>query len=171
MDGRRAAKHRQLSRDARAHTAGASRCSARRNAVISPNSASARTAVTCSPAARARRINVSAWRHFSWNDRVAGMLRRGAPVGVARPRLAADTAPRPAPRARARPQRRGHRDLAIGDLAQRAAVLARHADRVRALFRKAGAVEDQHAAALGQHLQAAAARSRSASHGACVMKC
>jgi hypothetical protein len=36
------------------------RCSARLNAVTSPNSASASTAVICRPAARARRINVSA---------------------------------------------------------------------------------------------------------------
>ena len=36
------------------------RCNARLNAVTSPNSASASTAVTCNPAARARRISVSA---------------------------------------------------------------------------------------------------------------
>ena len=48
--------------------------------------------------------------------------------------------------AHAGPERRRRRDLAIGDLAQRATVLARDADRVRALFGKAGPVEDQDAA-------------------------
>jgi hypothetical protein len=43
--------------------------------------------------------------------------------------------------------------LAIRDLAQRATVLARDADRMRALFGKTGPVDDQHAAALGQHLE------------------
>jgi hypothetical protein len=50
--------------------------------------------------------------------------------------------------------RRGH--LAIRDLAQRAAVLTRRADRMGALFGKAGPVEDQDAAALGNHRPQAA---------------
>jgi hypothetical protein len=56
------------------------------------------------------------------------------------------------PRARAGPERRGRCDLAVGDLAQGATVLAGDADRVGTLFRKAGAVDDQHAATLGQYL-------------------
>ena len=47
------------------------------------------------------------------------------------------------PRLRPAPQRGRHGDLAIGDLAQGAAVLPRHADRVRTLLRKTRAVEDQ----------------------------
>ena len=47
------------------------------------------------------------------------------------------------PRAHAGPQRDGGGDLAIRDLAQRAAVLPRHPDRVRPLFRKARAIENQ----------------------------
>ena len=54
------------------------------------------------------------------------------------------------PRAAAGPQRRRHRHLAGGHLAQRAAVLPRHADRVRTLFREARLVEDQDALALRQ---------------------
>ena len=41
--------------------------------------------------------------------------------------------------------------MAVGDLAQRAAVLARNGHRPAALFRKTRAVENQHAAALGDH--------------------
>ena len=53
------------------------------------------------------------------------------------------------PRAGARPQGRGHGDLAIGHLAQRATVLARHADRVCPLFGETRRIEDQHPLALG----------------------
>src|SRR2546430_10724920 len=49
------------------------------------------------------------------------------------------------------PQRDGRRDLAIRDLAERATVLPNRADRVWALFRKTGAVEDQDAAAFRNH--------------------
>src|SRR6266566_3181215 len=55
------------------------------------------------------------------------------------------------PRAHARPERRTDRDLAIGNLAERAAVLPRHADRVCALLREARAVENQQAFAVGNH--------------------
>jgi hypothetical protein len=47
------------------------------------------------------------------------------------------------------PQRDGRRHLAIGDLAQRPTVLTGHAHRVRSLFRKAGAIEDQDTASFG----------------------
>ena len=53
------------------------------------------------------------------------------------------------PRLHARPQRRGHGDLAIGDLAQGPAVLPGDRHRASALLRKAGPVENQHARALG----------------------
>ena len=62
------------------------------------------------------------------------------------------------PGAHAGPQRRGHRDLAVGDLAQRPAVLARDRHRVPTLLREARAVENQHARALGDHRPATAAR-------------
>jgi len=47
------------------------------------------------------------------------------------------------------PQRDGHRDLAVGRLAERPAVLPGDADRGRALLGETRAVENQHAAALG----------------------
>ena len=49
------------------------------------------------------------------------------------------------------PQRDGRRDLAIRDFAERATVLPNRADRVWPLFRKAGPVEDQDAAAFRNH--------------------
>jgi len=49
------------------------------------------------------------------------------------------------PRVSARPERGGRRHLAIRDFAERAAVLARHADGSVPLLRKTRAVEDQHA--------------------------
>ena len=52
------------------------------------------------------------------------------------------------PGPRARPQRDRDRRLAIRDLAARAGILAGDADRRRALFRQACAVENQHAAPL-----------------------
>ena len=115
--------------------------------MTSPNSASASTAVICRPAARARRIKVSAWRHFSWNKTVAGIC---ALLGL-EPGLREIQQRARHPRPRARPERGRHRDLAIRNLAQRAAVLARHPNRVLALFRKTGPIDDQHAVAFGQH--------------------
>ena len=53
------------------------------------------------------------------------------------------------PRANAGPERHRRGDLAIGDLAQRAAVLSGRADRRRTLLGKTGAVENQDAAAFG----------------------
>lgn len=47
------------------------------------------------------------------------------------------------------PQCGGHRDLTVPDLAERSAVLAGHPYRVRPLFRKARAVEDQHPLPIG----------------------
>src|SRR2546430_5929032 len=47
------------------------------------------------------------------------------------------------PRPRSRPQCGSHCDLAIGNLAERATVLARDADRMRTLFGKTRAVDDQ----------------------------
>ena len=60
------------------------------------------------------------------------------------------------PRTGTGPERGSHRDLAIGDLAQRTAILPRHPDGVQPLLREARAVEDHHAAALRQDLQQAA---------------
>ena len=103
-----------------------------------------RTAVIRKPAARTCRNNVSAWRHFSWNRTVAGIRARVRASGVSHACGRYNCAPEQ-PRLRARPQRDGRRHLAIRNLAERAAVLPRHADRLVALFRKAGPVEDQHA--------------------------
>ena len=76
-----------------------------------------------------------------------------APVGVAEPRFREIQQRTGHPRAHAGPERGRRRDLAIRDLAQRTTVLTRHADRMGALFGKTGAVDDQYAAALGQHLE------------------
>ena len=77
--------------------------------------------------------------------------RPGASYRVAGPVLGQIQQGAHRPRARARPQRRRHRHLAIRDLAQRPAVLPRDADRMRARLRKTGFVEDQHPGALGRH--------------------
>ena len=53
------------------------------------------------------------------------------------------------PGPRPRPQGGRHRDLAIGDLAERAAVLAGHTNGGRPLLRKAGTVENQHPVPIG----------------------
>ena len=90
---------------------------------------------------------------FLLEGRAGRNLRHRAPIGVAEPRLREIQQRAGQPRPRAGPERGRHRDLAIRDLAQRATVLTRHADRMRALFGKTGAVDDQHAAALGQHLE------------------
>ena len=90
---------------------------------------------------------------FLLKDHARWDLRDRAPVGVGEPRLRHIQQRAGEPRPRAGPQRGRHRDLAIGDLAERPTVLARDADRMRALFREARAVDDQHAAALGQHLE------------------
>lgn len=55
------------------------------------------------------------------------------------------------PGALARPERGGDGDLAIGHLAQRAAILPRHAHRMRPRFREARFVEDQNPRALRHH--------------------
>ena len=81
------------------------------------------------------------------------MLRHRPPIGIAEPRFREIQQRAGHPRTRAGPERGRHRDLAIRDLAQRATVLTRHADRMGALFGKTRAVDDQHAAALGQHLE------------------
>ena len=47
------------------------------------------------------------------------------------------------------PERRRDGDLTIGDLPQRATVLARDTDRLPPLFRETGAVEDQHSLVFG----------------------
>ena len=54
-------------------------------------------------------------------------------------------------RARFGPKGHRHGDLTVGDLAQRAAVLARDPDRMHALLRKARPVDDQPPLALGDH--------------------
>ena len=91
--------------------------------------------------------------------------------GSRRPRLGQIQQGAHGPRALARPERGGHRDLAIGHLAQRAAVLPRHADRMRPRFREARFVEDQNARALRRSPRRSRRHTTSASHGACVMKC
>ena len=103
------------------------------------------------PAARTCRSNVSAWRHFLLKpDRRPECARARALAGVSHSSGRYSSRPEK-PGAHAGPQRHRRRDLAIGDLAERATVLARDADRVRALFRKAGPVEDQDAAPFRNH--------------------
>ena len=80
-------------------------------------------------------------------------VRHRAPIGVAEPRFREIQQRAGHPGPRAGPERGRHGDLAIRDLAQRATVLTRHADRMGALFGKTRAVDDQHAAAFGQHLE------------------
>ena len=76
--------------------------------------------------------------------------RFGAPHQIARPAFGHIEQGPQRPRALSRPQRGGDRDLAIRDLAQRAAVLARRPHRMRTRFGEARFVEDQNAGALGQ---------------------
>jgi hypothetical protein len=80
-------------------------------------------------------------------------VRHRAPIGVAEPRFREIQQRAGHPSPHAGPQRGGHGNLAIRDLAQRATVLTRHADRMGALFGKTRAVDDQHTAAFGQHLE------------------
>ena len=77
----------------------------------------------------------------------------GAPRAIARPllRQVQGGAQHPGPPLGPQQRRRGH--LAIGDLAHRAAILPRHADRVLALFRKARVVDHEHPFAHRQQLQ------------------
>ena len=87
---------------------------------------------------------------FLLKAHAAGNPRRG-PRGGGQPRLgqvqrgAEQVGAHPGPQGR----RNGH--LAIGDLAQRATVLARDPDRVRALLRETRAVDDHQPLAFGQH--------------------
>jgi hypothetical protein len=90
---------------------------------------------------------------FLVEGRAGRNLCHRTPIGVAEPGFREIQQRTGHPRAAAGPERSRRRDLAIGDLAQRATVLTRHADRMGALFGKTGAVDDQHAATLGQHLQ------------------
>ena len=99
-----------------------------------------------------------------------GDLRDRAATGIVDPGLRQIQPRAEEPRARAGPEGRGHRDLAIGDLAQRSAVLAGDADRVRPLFRKARAVENETPRRSGSTSNNRR-QIRSASHVACVMKC
>ena len=103
------------------------------------------------PAARTRRSNVTARRHFSWKTTRAGNRALRPPRRVVRPGDRQIQRGAQQPGAHAGPERDGDGDLAIGHLAQRAAVLPRHPDRVRALFGETGLVEDQHAAPFGHH--------------------
>jgi hypothetical protein len=75
----------------------------------------------------------------------------GPPRRIGRPRLGYVQQGAERPRSPSGPQRGGHRDLTIRDFAERPTVLPRHADGMRALFRKAGLVEDQDPSALGEH--------------------
>lgn len=67
------------------------------------------------------------------------------PGGVGQPRLGEIQRRVQHPCAHTGRQRGRHRDLTMGDFARRAAVLTRHADRVRPLFGKARLIEDQDA--------------------------
>ncbi len=80
-----------------------------------------------------------------------GDPRTGAARRIARPRLGQIERGAHRPGAAPGPERRRHGHLAIGDLAQRAAVLPRDADRVGARLRKARLVEDQNAGARRRH--------------------
>ena len=142
----------------------------RRSVALSPNSASPTTAVTVNPAARTWRSSVKANCHFG-----ANRTRRGnpgpRPLARRQPLLGQIQRRAQQPRPRARPQRDRDRRLAIRDLAARAAVLPRDADRGRALFRESSCRRES-----GRRVRSGTrARSRfhtaSASHGACVMKC
>jgi hypothetical protein len=90
---------------------------------------------------------------FLLEARRGGHLRHRASIGLGKPRLRQIQQRAGQPRSRSGPERGGHRDLAFRDLAQRATILTRDADRVRTLFGKTGAVDDQDAAALGQHFE------------------
>ena len=127
-----------------------SRCRVRRSVALSPNSASPSTAVTSKPAARICRSSVSARRHFSWKRTRRGNLRALPRLG--RQPLLGQIQRRPQhPGAHAGPQRRGDRDLAIGDFAQRAAVLPRDATERRPCLGKLVPSRISTPAALGDH--------------------
>ncbi len=84
--------------------------------------------------------------------RQAADMRRNAgacPLGGRQPGLGEVQRGAQHPRLGPRPQGPRHGGLAVGDLAERAAVLPRHADRVRALLGKAGAIENEDARAIG----------------------
>ena len=152
MDGRRAPKHREMTRD--------------------PDGIRQAPAVQRSPEGRhvaklgvreyrgdlqARRARASDQRQRLTPLLLEGgagrNVRHRAPIGVAEPRFRKIQQRARHPGAHAGPERGRHRDLAIRDLAQRAAVLTRYTDRMGALFRKTRAVDDQHTAAFGQHLE------------------
>jgi hypothetical protein len=87
-------------------------------------------------------------RHFSRNRTVGGMPAAARRVGVVRPRGGQIQVEGQRPRAAVGDQRARHRDLAIADLAERAAVLPLHADgRLRALLGEAGVVDREDARA------------------------
>jgi hypothetical protein len=71
---------------------------------------------------------------FLLEGRAGRNLRHRAPIGVGEPGLRQTQQRAGQPRARPGPERGRHRDLAIRDFAQRATVLARHADRMGALL-------------------------------------
>ena len=124
------------------------RCKVRRSVALSPNSASPSTAVTVIPLARTCRSNVQ--RELPL--RLPADTGRNAGARALRwrqPRLGEIQRRAQHPRLCPRPQRDRHRRLAVGDFPQRAAVLPRHADRVRPLLRKARAVENEDARAIG----------------------
>ena len=78
-------------------------------------------------------------------------LSRRAPGAVGRPRLRQIQQRAHRPRPLPRPERGGDGHLAIGHLAEGAAVLPRHADRMRAGFGEARFVEDQNPRARRDH--------------------
>ena len=78
--------------------------------------------------------------------------RAGALLLVAGPTLGEIQLQRGQPRQSLRDQRSGDRDLAIGDLAQRTAVLPLRADRRGSLLRESRVVDRQHAAPRRNHL-------------------
>ena len=86
-------------------------------------------------------------RHFSRKASDRGNLRPRASVVVLGPHLRQVQLHRRQPRQSAGDQGRRDRDLAIGDLAERPAVLPLHADRRGPLLRQAGVVDGQDAVA------------------------
>ncbi len=146
------------------------RCNRPRNRRLSPNSASASTPVTVNatrpdlPQQR-QRLAPLFLKSDRGGDARAFARRVGDPLLGQIQRAAEQIGPGPGP------QRGGDGHLTIGDLPQRPAVLARHADRVRPLFGEARAIEDQQPCRARESRARRRRQTASAFHGASVMKC
>ena len=134
------------------------RCKARRSVALSPNSASPSTAVTVIPLARTCRSKVSASCHFGCPRTPAGMRARVRCAGVNHDSGRYNVAPS----IHARAPVHNATVTAVWQLAilpSAPQVLPRHADRVGPLLRKARAVENEDARAIGNR------RAQVAPHG------